>query len=267
MQGTQKMLHTVTFVGTGDSMGVPRVYCDCSVCEEARTSGNNRRYRSSVRIDGCEEGSLFIDCGPDWVKQMEIQQLRFATHILITHAHHDHIGGLPEWADACRWLKCQGQAYAPREVIDICLERYPWIANHIAFHPNDDGMSFGTWRITPWKVCHGKNGYSYAYRFDGGDGQAWAYCSDAIRLSEEEKRPLRGLDLLILGTNFYLEPYEAHTRSVYDMVEALELIRELRPRQTVFTHLSHDIDLARDYGLPDRVLLARTGMKLLLDSD
>lgn len=42
----------LVFIGTGDAMGVPRVYCECEVCGEARSSGVNRRYRSLVSVEG-----------------------------------------------------------------------------------------------------------------------------------------------------------------------------------------------------------------------
>ncbi|XEC92567.1 MBL fold metallo-hydrolase [Paenibacillus tarimensis] len=253
----------ITFLGTGDAMGVPRVYCDCRVCEEARNEGGNRRLRSTVLLQDEETGSAFIDCGPDWGRQMELAGLRSIHRMLITHAHFDHIGGLVEWADACRWLGIKGDAYAPRTVIQQIISSFPWLPNHINFIETDEGIRIGKWNVRSWRVNHGKNGYSFAYRFDHQSGNsAWAYCSDAISLTEEQMAPLYDLDLLILGTSFYKEPFPIETRSVYDVTEALSLIVELRPKQTVFTHLSHDIDIRRNYDLPQHVSLAVTGMSL-----
>ncbi|WP_274650683.1 MBL fold metallo-hydrolase [Paenibacillus humicola] len=254
---------TITFWGTGDSMGVPRVYCDCEVCMEARQGGVNRRFRSLVHLDDPEFGDMLIDCGPDWRGQMEMANRRRIDRILITHAHFDHIGGLAEWADLCRWREMKGQAYAMPEVIDEINSRFPWIHRQIDFIPipSDGRIRFGGWQVLCWKVNHGKNGYAYAFRFHHETtGRAWAYCSDSIALPEEQLAPLRGLDLLVLGTNFYREPFPLETRSVYDVTEALDVIASCKPRRTIFTHLSHDIDLRRDYGLPERVSFASTGL-------
>ncbi|SFS62151.1 MBL fold metallo-hydrolase [Paenibacillus sp. BC26] len=259
------MATTVTFWGTGDAMGVPRVYCSCSVCEEARSGGVNRRMRSLVHLADEEFGTMLIDCGPDWRSQMEAAGLKRIDTILITHAHFDHIAGLPEWADLCRWLRCKGKAYAMPDVINDILTRFPWLSSHIEFHPITEPLQFGGWVVQTWKVNHGKNGYAYAFRFSHAErGKAFAYCSDSIALEGEELVPLAELDLLILGTSFYQEPYPFETRSVYDVTEALALIEDLKPVKTLFTHMSHDIDLQRDYGLPANVAFAHAGLTAIV---
>ncbi|GAA3405030.1 MBL fold metallo-hydrolase [Paenibacillus hodogayensis] len=242
------------FLGTGDSMGVPRVYCTCPVCQEARSGGRNRRLRSSALLRTAE-GELLLDCGPDWVEQMEGLGQRTLTRVLVTHPHHDHIAGLPEWFDACRWTRSRGTVFAPGIVFETIRRQYPWLEKKLAFVPNDGGMEFGGWQITPWEVCHGKNGYSFAYRFVK-NGYAWAYCPDAIHLTEKQKKPLHGLNMLVLGTNFYKEEARVESRSVYDMKEALELLAEAKPQRVYFTHMSHGVDIDAGYPLPEHVTLA-----------
>lgn len=243
-------------------MGVPRVYCDCLVCTEARNTGNNLRLRSSVMVE-CDETSFMIDCGPDWRSMMEELGKRKMSDMLITHAHFDHIGGLPEWSDACRWQREKGRLYAPAEVLEQIVRQYPWLPRQMEMMPVDDGFSLGGWEISCWKVNHGQNGYSYAYRFQK-DGYIWVYNSDSINLSPAEKEPLNGVDLLVLGTSFVHETAKFETRSVYDMKEAAELLAEVKPRQTVYTHMSHDVDVRKELPLPEGVRVARTGMTIKL---
>jgi phosphoribosyl 1,2-cyclic phosphate phosphodiesterase len=253
----------ITFLGNGDSMGTPRVYCDCSVCGEARTSGNNRRMRSSLWLELEGELPLLLDCGPDWRTQMEIVGKRQITQALLTHAHFDHIGGLADWADACRWTERSAQLYAPGEVLSELRIRFPWIERQLSMIDNDKGMFYGKWRIKPWKVNHGKNGYSYAYHFENREnGTKWAYCSDAINLTALQKEPLSGLKLLVLGTSFAEELFPMDTRSVYDMKEGLLLAEEVKPESVIFTHLSHDVDVGMNYGLPAHVRLAEANMRI-----
>lgn len=255
----------ITFLGNGDSMGTPRVYCECSNCEEARATGANRRLRSSLLLEVEGEQPLLLDCGPDWRAQMQNIGVRQIHHALVTHAHFDHIGGLTEWADGCRWTEKMGRIYAPLEVLNEVRSRFPWIERQLEMTDNDHGMSYGKWQIKPWRVNHGKNGYSYAYRFVNMDsGTCWAYCSDAINLTAEQKAPLTGLALMVLGTSFSEEPYPMDTRSVYDMKEGLQLAAEMNPDAVIFTHLSHEIDVHKDYLLPSHVKLAAAGMVVKL---
>ncbi|TVX94536.1 MBL fold metallo-hydrolase [Paenibacillus agilis] len=242
---------------------------------EARDSQLNRRLRSSVLLEReevvtSEYEHVLIDCGPDWAEQMERIGKRWIDRILVTHAHQDHIAGLPAYADCCRWMERRGQVYAPLEVLQTIQTMYPWLSLHITFTAIEDEWIWEDWVVTPIRVNHGKNGYSYAYRFDrevainSGEVQtySWLYASDAIGLDEQELKHFTELDVLILGTNFYEEPYEYHTRSVYDMVEALELIERICPRQTIFTHMSHGVDVRSDYKLPAHVKLASFGLEL-----
>jgi phosphoribosyl 1,2-cyclic phosphate phosphodiesterase len=253
----------LTFLGTGDSLGVPRVYCDCNVCTEARTTGINKRFRSSVLLETMS-GRLLIDCGPDWMQQMETFEIREIDNVLITHAHHDHIAGLPELTDACRYMKKRANVYAPEDVFETIRQQYPWLENHLNYYSIDDkALHFGSWAIKPWKVNHGRNGYAYAYKFSRGDYH-WAYCSDSINLQYEQKDPLFNLNLLILGTNFYKEDAETSRRSVYDMTEAVQLIEEITPERVYFTHMSHGVDITENYFLPTKILLARHGMEVKL---
>ncbi|MBO9599093.1 MAG: MBL fold metallo-hydrolase, partial [Cohnella sp.] len=116
----------ITVLGNGDSMGTPRVYCECDVCMEARSSGANRRFRSAVWLEEERLPPLMLDCGPDWRAQMEGLQVRHVGQALITHAHMDHIAGLTEWADSCRWRGEPATLYATEEVLALIRSRYPW---------------------------------------------------------------------------------------------------------------------------------------------
>ena len=83
----------LTFLGTGTSLGVPIIGCDCGVCRSS--DPRDRRLRSSalIRHDGLD---ILVDAGPDFRQQMLRAGVRHLDAILLTHGHKDHTGGLDD---------------------------------------------------------------------------------------------------------------------------------------------------------------------------
>ncbi|HRS54726.1 MAG TPA: MBL fold metallo-hydrolase, partial [Bacteroidales bacterium] len=84
---------TITFLGTGTSIGVPVVACKCPVCQSL--DSRDKRFRASVLVN-VKDVNIVIDCGPDFRSQMLRQNVEDIDAILITHQHRDHIGGLDD---------------------------------------------------------------------------------------------------------------------------------------------------------------------------
>jgi len=248
------------FMGTGDAPGVPRAYCDCPVCTEARRTGQNRRTRPSIFIEG--KCVCWIDCGPDWRTQMERANLRGVDVVLVTHAHHDHIGGLPDLADSCLWSGKRTKVVGRGVTLAEIEARYPWIGGRVELVEHQDGQELGDFRTKMWEVNHGHNGMSHAVRFDS-DEFSWVYCPDGVGLTVAQQEPLVGLDLLVLGVAFPHEQLPVARRSLYDLPEALDLVRRVKPRRVIFTHLSHGWDINLIHDMPSHCSLAHDGMRVV----
>src|SRR5213075_2980416 len=98
MAGTR----TFTFLGTGTSVGVPMVGCDCAVCRS--TNPRNHRYRCAVLI-GTPQGNLLIDTPPELRLQLLRAQVNKIHATLFTHYHADHLFGLD---DLCPFPRLMG---------------------------------------------------------------------------------------------------------------------------------------------------------------
>ena len=238
---------TLTFLGSSDSQGVPRWWCSCSVCQEARTTRKNARTRPSVVIRGDE--TVLIDASPELRLQCARESLTAFDAALITHAHNDHILGLGDLGDWGRWTKGRCPIYAPEEVVPQLEARFPYMirGHYETYTPflvlDTRARAFAGYEVTAMRVPHGYNGFSYAFRFSRG-AACWGYMPDCLGLQDLE--PWRNLNLLVLGSSFYREDAPVQTRSVYDVQEALDLIRALKHKQTIFTHLGHGIDIRKN---------------------
>ena len=80
----------IQFLGTAAAEGMPAVFCNCAVCQEARRlGGKNIRTRSQALIDD----QLLIDLPADTYMHFltnGIEGDRIG-HLLITHSHEDHL--------------------------------------------------------------------------------------------------------------------------------------------------------------------------------
>src|SRR5678809_1297674 len=83
----------LTVLGSGTSMGVPTLGCDCKVCTSEDPRDNRLRPSIAVEYDG---HTILIDTTPDFRQQALRMGLRRIDAILFTHSHADHIMGLDD---------------------------------------------------------------------------------------------------------------------------------------------------------------------------
>src|SRR5262249_25248003 len=104
---------TFTFLGTGTSVGVPMVGCDCNVCRS--TNPKNHRYRCSVLI-GAGRENILIDTTPELRLQLLREKISAIHAVLYTHFHADHVFGLDDVRPLCKHLHGPMPLYCTREV-------------------------------------------------------------------------------------------------------------------------------------------------------
>lgn len=78
------------FLGTSSVEAIPREDCDCPQC--LSKDNKDKRLRSSILI----ERSILVDACPDITKQINAAQIKKLEAVLITHEHHDHVGGIKD---------------------------------------------------------------------------------------------------------------------------------------------------------------------------
>src|SRR3989442_10347411 len=129
------LTRTFTFLGTGTSVGVPMVGCDCDVCRS--TNPKNHRYRCAILIKTAQ-GNLLIDTPPELRLQLLRENVGLVHAVLFTHFHADHVFGLDDVRPFPRTLGGPVPLYCTAGV-----ERKIRDAVSYAFQPGAEQMPIG----------------------------------------------------------------------------------------------------------------------------
>jgi len=229
------------FLGTGTSVGVPTIGCGCRVC----TSGKlrNQRTRCSV-VMGLPRGNLLIDTPPDLRFQLLREGIGVVHAVLFTHEHADHVFGLDDLRLMPFFLGHAVPLYC-EELVEQRLRKafdYAFTAikpTHVGAAPKLEFHRIGTTpfealdtRIVPIRLKHGPRFEVLGFRIGN-----VAYCTDTNEIPDESWSRLEGLDVLILD-GLRNRPHVTH----FCLDEAIAVAERLRPRRTLFTHISHELD-------------------------
>lgn len=250
----------VKFLGTGCSIGIPEIGCQCEVCTSSDI--RDRRKRASVLISVGEK-RLLIDCGPDFKEQIINEPFAKLDGVLLTHEHYDHVGGIDDLRAFSKFgdvdiyaneITCEG--VYNRMPYCFAKEKYPGVPD-INLHALDGEIPFyidGIEVIPVW-VMHYKLPI-FGYRIDN-----FAYLTDVLTIPEKEYAKLRGLDILVISALRY-KPHISHQ----NLEQALNVIKRIAPKQAYLMHMSHSLGLhaVEDAKLPQGVNLAYDGLELII---
>jgi phosphoribosyl 1,2-cyclic phosphate phosphodiesterase len=258
---------SLTFLGTGTSVGVPVIGCDCAVC--CSRNPQNQRLRSSVllRVDAL---ALLVDSGPDLRMQALREGLRQLDGVLYTHAHLDHVAGFDELRAFCWQRNKPLPMYGTAECLATLKLMFGWAfvsdnVNHGYVRPDarviDGPFHCGALRVTPLPVEHASVATT-GYLFEHPDMRSLAYLPDVKRIPATTMDMLRGVDVLVLDA-LRPTPHPTH----FTLGEALEAAAESGAGETWLTHLGHENEHSQlTHSLPPGVRVAWDGLKVLLTS-
>jgi phosphoribosyl 1,2-cyclic phosphate phosphodiesterase len=263
----------LTFLGTGTSMGVPTLGCDCAVCTS--DDPRDRRLRPSVLLTWRDPGQdgrerfVVIDTGPDFREQALRNRLKGVDAIFYTHGHADHILGLDDLRPLSFLTYRESgpiPLYASQETTEVLERVFDYTFSPHATYPNRARV-----RLEPLEerttvhgvefiripLLHGRMKIS-GFRF----GRT-AYLTDVSAIPESSFALLEGLDNLIISA-LRQEPHPSHAT----VKQALGWARRIGARQTWFTHIAHELGHeATNRTLPDGVRLSYDGLSFPVNLD
>lgn len=253
---------SLTFLGTGGSVGVPLLGCNCHVC--VSRSPFNQRLRTSALL---EIGSrrFLIDVGPDFRQQALRENLTTFDGLLLTHAHYDHTAGL----DDLRPIHFNRHAPLP---ILLSPETEKDITNrfHYLFYKEQAKESFSNkFELVYLPSTSGEIFFEgvlirYISYEQGGmvvNGYRigdFAYLTDIKHYSEDIFSHLEGVKTLVISA---LRMTPSYLHLCVD--EAIDFVHRLKSPKAWLTHLSHELDYEQTNAyLPPYIRLAYDGLKI-----
>lgn len=237
------------------------VGCDCEVCTSK--DPKDTRLRSSILVQSATT-TIVVDATPDFRYQMLRQKVKKLDAILITHPHKDHIAGIDDTRPFQffnhRPTDIYGNKISLQGVRDeipyaFAETRYPGVPV-VNLHQIDlNPFTIGDIPIIPVLVWHHKLPV-YGFRFG-----KLTYITDANRIDEEERKKIRGSEVLIVNA-LRKEKHISH----FTLEEAVTLVKELAVPKAYFTHISHQLGKHADINksFVAGIELAYDGLKITL---
>lgn len=249
------------FLGTGGSLGVPVVGCDCAICQSHDLK--NKRLRSSVllKVDG---KVVLLDCGPDFREQALRYKISKLDGVILTHSHYDHACGL----DELRIYPIRSRTPLP---LLLSSETLLDVRNSSGYLFQENKVDLLKTKFAV-QVLDGKRGVANflglniqfmtfeqaGMQVNGFRFGSLAYISDIKQYDETIFDDLKGVDTLIISA-LRFTPSPLHL----SIDEAVAFIRRTGAKQAWLVHLSHEVEHQHGNAyLPENVRLAYDGLEI-----
>lgn len=230
----------LTLLGTGTSMGIPQIGCDCATCRSEDPRDHRGRTAALITDGGT---TLLIDTPPELRLQLLAARVREVDAVLYTHLHADHVHGIDDLRSISISRHATLPLYGPRETMDHIERSFRYIFDDSVVpvpgtsKPRletrvleaDRPVTIGGLDVLPLAFPHG-NATVFGYRI----GKV-AYLTDVKRVSPSAMRALAGVEVLVLNALWWRE-HPTHL----SIPDAVEVAREVGARRTFLTHLTHE---------------------------
>lgn len=252
----------VTFLGTGTSVGIPAIGCDCPVCRS--DDPRNVRRRTSLFVEAGGR-SILIDTTPEFREQALRHRVTRVDAVLFTHAHADHIFGFDDIRRFNALQRTVIPAYAAPETLANLRRVFNYVEGppekevyrpQIDFIATNGPFNVGDCRVEPLPVEHGRTA-TQGYRIDA-EGRSIGYVPDCHRMDDAVVESCRGVDVMVLDGLRYRE-HPTHLT----VDGSVALLKRIGAGRSFLIHMCHDLDHAEtEAELPNGIKLSYDGLVL-----
>jgi phosphoribosyl 1,2-cyclic phosphate phosphodiesterase len=230
----------LTLLGTGTSMGVPQIGCDCATCRSEDPRDQRTRTAALISHGGT---TLLIDTPPELRLQLLAARVRNVDAVLYTHLHADHVHGIDDLRSISISRHDTLPLYGPRETMDHIERSFRYIFDDSVIPVPGTSKPHLETRVLeadqPFTVCgidvlplsfeHGR-ATVFGYRVG-----PVAYLTDVKRVSPQAMRALAGVEVLVLNALWWRE-HPTHL----SIPDAVDVARQVGASRTFLTHLTHE---------------------------
>lgn len=229
------------FLGTGGSLGVPVIGCECAVCLSSSSKNKRKRAAGLLQVN---DSTILVDAGPDIREQLLSHHVKKLSGAILTHAHYDHIAGLDDIKAFYFANKRRLPCLLSQETFDEIKLRYHYLMQthedgsvngiHFDFQPLDKDFGKTEFQNVPIEYL---SFYQMGMKVLGFKIGSFAYVSDIKQYTPELIKRLHNIEILVLSAL-----REAESAMHFSIEEAIAFARAVHAKRTYFTHIAHDMD-------------------------
>lgn len=223
------------FLGTSSGWPLPRLGCNCPICSSLDIKDS--RLRPSVLIDE----QILIDAPIDIYHQFKKYKVNpnKITHILITHAHDDHIMGLHDLShvygkkNKISLVATRGTLFLMRKKVGKSMQAFK-IIEAKPFEKLELLNNIYCWFIP---VNHG-NIDAFAIKIKA--GKPIVYAPEFRKILPSARKELGDIELAIIDGSSKTRQGQARGHETIE--EGIRFGKNIRAKKIIFTNIGHKTD-------------------------
>jgi phosphoribosyl 1,2-cyclic phosphate phosphodiesterase len=226
------------------------IACSCKVCSS--NDPRDKRFRSSLYVEGQGGERVVIDTGPEFRLQALRAGITRLHAVLLTHSHADHMHGLDDLRPLCftQYLPVYGNEPAISEL----RERFAYVFRKTQYGGKPlintvivtAPLRFGGLTFTPVPAKHGTLevlGWLISEAVNGQPASHALYLTDTSELPDASRGVIRGasgadsgaLSVCIIGS-LRRRPHATH----FSFEQAINAALAIGAEHIYLTHICHD---------------------------
>ncbi len=258
------MRNKLTILGSGSSLGVPRIDGNFGKCNPKNKKNYRTRCCAHLRFN---EFNILIDTSPDLRFQLLKNKIKDVNTVLYTHAHADQTHGINDlrafYIKYRKRLNIYADTSTRKQLMSsfgYCFKNKPGYPGILKMNSLKKKHIFnsqnGKLLIEPIMTQHGYiKAASYLIN------KKIFYGSDVSKIYSKDLKKLKNLNIFIIDCLRY-EYHPSH----YNLNDVLNLIKIIKPKKTILTNLHSSVDYSKLKNiLPKNVIPAYDGMKILFN--